>query len=273
VTSTASSANQSAKQVANSRALKIGARVGLLSWGVTHVLIAWLALQLALGNSSGRTDQTGAFQTLAQNTGGKILLWVLVVGFICAFGWRLSQAIWGYSYVQDKTKNIRKRATAAGKAVLFAVLAYLAGSTAAGSGGGGNGKQGATATVLGWPGGQFLVGLVGVIIIGAGGYKAYKGWKKKFEDDMDLPSDQKARQAAVRLGQVGFIGRGFATALIGVLVILAAITFDPQKANGLDPALKTLAGEPYGVILLILTAAGLLSYGVFLAFDARYHRV
>lgn len=274
VTSAAAEANQSAKQVAQSRPVKIGARVGILSWGVTHVLIAWLALQIVLGNGGGeRADQTGAFQTIAQNTGGKVLLWILVVGFVFAFVWRLEKAIWGYTYVEDKSKNIRKRATDAGKAVLFAVLAYLAGSTAAGSGGGGQGKQGATAVVLGWPGGQFLVGLVGLIIIGGGAYKAYRGWKKKFEEDMDLPSDQKARQAAVRLGQVGFIGRGFATALIGVLVILAAVTFDPHKANGLDPALKTLAGEPYGVVLLILVALGLLCYGAFLAFDARYHRI
>jgi hypothetical protein len=272
VTSAAANANQSAKQVAQSEPFKIGARVGILSWGVTHVVIAWLALQIAFGQNE-RADQTGAFQSIAQHTGGKVLLWILFVGFVFAFLWRLSEAIWGYTYVQDKKKNARKRATSAGKAVLFAVLAYLAVSTAVGGGGSGQGKQGATSTVLGWPGGQFLVGLVGLIIIAAGGYKMYKGWKRKFEDDMDLPSDQKARKTAVRLGQVGFIGRGFATALIGVLVILSAITFDPQKANGLDPALKALAAEPYGMFLLILVSLGLLCYGAFLAFDARYHRV
>src|SRR3954454_2331719 len=272
VTSAAANANQSAKQVAQSEPFKIGARVGILSWGVTHVVIAWLAVQIAFGQNE-RADQTGAFQEIAQHTGGKVLLWILFVGFVFAFLWRLSEAIWGYTYVQDKKKNIRKRATSAGKAVVFAVLAYLAASTAVGSGGSGQGKQGVTATVLGWPGGQFLVGLVGLIIIGGGLYKAYRGWKRKFEDDMDLPSDQKARKTAVRLGQVGFIGRGFATALIGVLVILSAITFDPQKANGLDPALKALAAEPYGMFLLILVSLGLLCYGAFLAFDARYHRV
>jgi uncharacterized protein DUF1206 len=272
VTSAAANANQSAKQVAQSEPFKIGARVGILSWGVTHVVIAWLALQIAFGQNE-RADQTGAFQSIAQHTGGKVLLWILFIGFVFACLWRLSEALWGYTYVQDKKKNIRKRATSAGKAVLFAVLAYLAVSTAVGSGGGGQGKQGATATVMGWPGGQFLVGLVGLIIIAAGAYKMYKGWKRKFEDDMDLPSDPKARKTAVRLGQVGFIGRGFATALIGVLVILSAITFDPQKANGLDPALKALAAEPYGMFLLILVSLGLLCYGAFLAFDARYHRV
>jgi hypothetical protein len=272
VTSAAANANQSAKQVAQSEPFKIGARVGILSWGVTHVVIAWLAVQIAFGQNE-RADQTGAFQSIAEHTGGKVLLWILFVGFVFACLWRLSEAIWGYTYVQDKKKNIRKRATSAGKAVLFAVLAYLAASTAVGGGGGGQGKQGATATVLSWPGGQFLVGLVGLIIVAGGGYKIYRGWKRKFEDDMDLPADQKARKTAVRLGQVGFIGRGIATVLIGVVVIVAAVTFDPQKANGLDPALKALAAEPYGMFLLILVALGLLCYGVFLGFDARYHRV
>ena len=64
-----------------------------------------------------------------------------------------------------------------------------------------------------------------------------------------------------------------ALGLIGVLVVVAAVRFDPSKANGLDPALKALAGEPYGVFLLAAVALGLAAYGAFCFFDARYHRV
>lgn len=80
-----------------------------------------------------------------------VLLWVLVVGFVAVALWRLELAIWGYGYVTDTARNIRRRVTAAVKAVLFAALAVLAGSTAAGGGGGGGGGQGVTAQVLGSP--------------------------------------------------------------------------------------------------------------------------
>jgi len=274
VTSAAESVNQSAKQVAQSKPVKIGARVGILAYGITHLLIAWLALQVAFGQGGEKADQSGAFSELAKQPFGQVLLWVLAVGFVATALWRLEQAIWGYSYEHDRTKNIRKRAVSGFKVVVFIALAVLAGTTAAGGGGGGGGgQQQATAGVLGLPGGQFIVGAVGLGIIGAGGAKIYQGWKKKFLDDMDLPADRKAKQVAERTGQVGFIAKGFSIALIGLLVVIAAIRFDPAEASGLDAALKSLVSQPFGPYLLILVALGLICYGVFCFFDARYHRV
>ncbi len=63
--------------------------------------------------------------------------------------------------------------------------------------------------MLGLPGGQFLVGAIGIGIIVAGGAKIYEGWQKKFVDDMDMPSDRHARMVAERTGQVGFIAKGW----------------------------------------------------------------
>ncbi len=274
MTGAAQSANRSAKDVANSRAVKIGARVGIFSYGITHLLIAWLALQVAFGGGGQeQANQKGAFQQLAEQPFGRVLLWVLLVGFVATALWRLSQAIWGYSYVSDNTKKIRKKAASGSKVVVYVGLAVLAAQTAAGSGGGGGGQQKATAGLLGLPGGQFIVGAIGLVIIGVGGRKVYQGWKKKFLDDMSLPSDQRARQVAERTGQVGFIAKGISIALIGVLVVVAAIRFRPDEASGLDAALKGLAAQPFGPYLLALVAIGLAAYGVFCFFDARYHRV
>jgi uncharacterized membrane protein YidH (DUF202 family) len=270
----AGNAGSAAKDVTDNRWVQLGARVGLACYGVTHLLIAWLALQVAFGGGGEQANQKGAFQELADNTFGVILLWIIVLGFVAVALWRLGQAIWGYRYVSDKKKQLRKRGTSAFKAAVFATLAVWAATTAAGSGGGGGGGgQKATAGVLGLPGGQWIVGLVGLGIIIAGGNKIYSGWKKKFEDDMDMPSDQKTRQAAERTGQIGYIAKGVSIAVIGVLVVIAAIQFDPSKASGLDAALRSLAQTPLGPWLLVVVALGLAAYGVFCWFDAKYHRV
>jgi hypothetical protein len=269
----AHSADSTAKGVANSRAVEIGARVGLACYGVTHLLIAWIALQIAFGGGGQQASQKGAFQELADNTFGQIMLWIIVLGFVAVGLWRLGQAIWGYRYISDKKKQLRKRATSAFKAAVFGTLAVLAVRIAVGSGGGGNGQEKATAGVLGLPGGQWIVGLVGLGIIVAGGSKIYAGWKKKFEDDMNMPSDQKTRQAVERTGQVGFIAKGISIGVIGALVVIAAIQFDPAKASGLDAALRSLTQTPLGPWLLVVVALGLAAYGVFCAFDAKYHRV
>jgi len=273
MTSAASSANRSAKQAARSEPVKIAARVGLLAYGITHLLIAWLALQIAFEGGGQEADQSGAFQTLAQQPFGRVLLWVLVVGFAAVALWRLELAIWGYGYVSDRTKNIRRRVIAAAKAVLFTVLAVLAGTTAAGGGGSGGGGQGATAGVFGLPGGQLIVGAVGVGILVVGVVKIVEGVRQKFRDDMSLPADGRAREVVVRTGQIGFVAKGIAIGLIGILVVVAAIQFRPDQAAGLDTALTGLATQPFGPYLLAAVAVGLAVYGGFCFFDARYHRV
>lgn len=263
----------SPREIARSKPVRLGARIGLAAYGLTHVLVAWLALQLAFGGARQSADQDGAFQTLASGSAGTVLLWVLTAGFVAVALWRLEQVIWGYGYVEDTAKKLRRRVTSAAQAAVFVVLAFLAGRAAVAGDSGGGGQQQATAGVLGLPGGQLIIGAVGVGIVVVGVVKAWHAWQKRFLDDMDLPADQHLRAVVERSGQVGGIAKGVALALVGLLVILAAVQADPQEAAGLDVALRTLAAQPYGVVALVAVALGLLAYGVFSVFDARYHRV
>ena len=81
-----------------------------------------------------------------------------------------------------------------------------------------------------------------------------------------------AREAAIRFGQVGWPALGVAYGILGFLLIYAAVTYDPKKATGMDTALKTLAGQAYGTLLLLMVAAGLACFGAYCLFDARYRR-
>jgi Domain of Unknown Function (DUF1206) len=272
MTSAAQSAKQSAAELARSRPARIAVRVGILCYGITHLLIAWLALHIAFGDRGERADQTGAFQTLAQQPLGRVLLWVLVAGFAAVALWQLEQAVWGYSYETGHAQRLRRRAQSIGRALIFVVFAVLAARTASGSGGGGGGQD-AAAGVLGLPGGQFIVGAVGIGIVVGGVVTAANGMRKAFLLDMSLPVDQKAMATAERTGQIGLIAKGVAVLLVGVLVVVAAVRYRPEEASGLDVALKTLASRPFGPYLLVAVALGLAAYGVFCLFDARYHRV
>jgi hypothetical protein len=62
-------------------------------------------------------------------------------------------------------------------------------------------------------------------------------------------------------------------ALAGVLVLDAAVTFDPSKAGGIDKALLTLRNQPFGDILLALAALGLVIFGVYGLCEARWRKV
>jgi hypothetical protein len=272
--SDAASTHRSPRQVARSEPVKKGARVGIAANGVLHLLIAWLAIQVALGGGGGKANQSGALSTIAAEPFGKVLLWVLFLGFVCVVLWRATSALWGFTYVADDKKRLKKRVVCAGQAVVYAVLAVLTVRTAVSGGSSGNGGSQATAGLLGLPGGQVLVALVGIGVVIGGGVMIYEGWKKKFLEDQDLTgADPHARRADERTGQIGYIAKGIAIGVLGILIVTAAVKFDPQQANGLDSALRTLREQPFGVFLLIAVAIGIAAYGVFCFLDAKYHKV
>jgi type IV secretory pathway VirB2 component (pilin) len=75
------------------------------------------------------------------------------------------------------------------------------------------------------------------------------------------------------LGIAGYVAKGVVLGVLGILVIIAAVTHDPAQAGGLDEALKTLTELPFGVVLLGVVAVGLIAYGAFCFARARWPKL
>ena len=274
---TTGSAMGAARHAGDSDGLEHLARVGLIAYGVVHVLVAWLALQLAWGGGSGESaDQSGAMSTLAESPLGKPLLWIVAIGLIALAVWQAAEVLrwrsgWSASG-QTRTKAIKKSGKAIGKAVIYATLAVLAIRFATGGGqSSSQQQQQQTAGVFDWPAGRWLVGAAGLVLIGVGAYHVYKGVTKRFLKEIDTSeASPAATRLVTRLGQAGFPGKGIALAAVGVLLAYAAITFDPAKAQGLDGAMRSILDLPFGQILLTLVALGVAAFGVYLFVRARY---
>jgi hypothetical protein len=274
---TTGSAMGSARQAGDSDALENLARVGLIAYGVVHLLVAWLALQLAWGGGSGESaDQSGAMSTVAESPVGKPLLWVIAIGLIALAVWQAAEVLrWRHGWSasgKTRTKALRKSGKAIVKAVIYISLAVLAIRFATGGGqSSSQQQQQTTAGVFDWPAGQFLVGAAGLILIGSGAYHVYKGVTKRFLKEIDTSdASPGAVKLVTRLGQVGFPGKGVALAAVGALLVWAAVTFDPSKAQGLDGALHSILDLPFGQILLTLVALGIAAFGAYLFVRARY---
>lgn len=238
----------------------------MVVYGAVHVLIAWLALQVAFGGDAERTDSKGALSEIAEN--GAWLLWTVGIGLVFFALWQVILAFVGYTYVGKKRKRISKRIGSAARAITAGGIALGAFKYAT-SGGGGNQteqQQELTAQVLAWPGGQWIVGAVAIGVIVTAGVIAYKGFKKSFEKDLDM---SRAPSWIEPVGRIGWIGKGFAYGVIGVLIGLAAINADPEQAGGMDKALHTLAAQPYGMFLLSAVAIGIAAFGVYCFVAAR----
>ena len=247
-------------------------RAGLALNGVLHLLVATLALQVA-GGSRARADQAGALQAVAAHPFGWILVWLVAGGFSAVVLWRVREAIWGFRHVEDDHQRLSKRGFSLLQAAVFTGLAGLAIRVASG-GGAGSGGEGPTAAVLRLPAGRWIIVAIGAVVLVSGLVMGLRGWKLSFTEDMDLGrASPRARMVVERAGQFGSLAKGVAFMVIGVLVAQAGFTSRPERAEGLDAALKTVAAAPYGPWALIAVGGGLASFGLFCFFDARYHRV
>lgn len=239
--------------------------------GLVHVLIGWISLQVAFGNSSEDADQSGALGTIAALPGGNVLLWVGGCVMAALMLWHVAEAWLGARWQHDPKERGKHIVKTAAKAVVFGALAFTALRFAAG-GGTDSGEQTSqlTAGVMQNSAGRVLIGVVGLIVFSIGIQHIYKGATRGFEDELRGAAGKGVSKAVTVTGMVGYIAKGVALLGVGVLFAWAAIGADPDKATGLDGALKTMAGLPAGTILLSLVGVGLIMYGIFSVLRARY---
>jgi hypothetical protein len=258
------------------RWIEILGRVGLVAKGASYALVGYLALRLAFGAGGSATSRQGALATIAKQGWGKALLIALALGFAAYALWRFAETIWPEGD-DGFWKRTAKRVGALARGLIYAGLTYSALRIAFGSGGqqSQNAKaHKATAVVLAWNHGTWIVGIAGACVLAAGLYNAYRGITKKFTKRWnERAMGDAARRWGERAGVVGLLARAVVFGLIGVFVIKAALDYNPKDAIGLDGALQKLANQAYGQWLLGLTAAGLIAYAIFCLAEARYRRV
>jgi hypothetical protein len=241
------------QEVRHSRAYGVAITVGLMAYGVVYLLIAWIALQLAWGQSSQEASQKGALEELASKPLGGVLLWVVAIGLFALVIWRGLQLVYGHLDLENKLSAI-------GRAVVYLVLGISAIKVAIGSGGSSTGQQQTlSGRVMQHGGGRVLIVVIGIAIIAIGARQIHKGITKKFTEDLIGG----VSEVTILLGRIGYVAKGIAFAVVGVLFAWAAISYDPKKAGGLDTALRTIKDQPFGSVLLTVLALGVAAFGLY----------
>lgn len=256
------------------RVVDVLGRIGLVSYGVVHLLVAWLALQVAFGVPDVAADAQGAIGTIARTEYGTAALLLAVVCLLAFALWQLTAAAIGFRWVRGG-ERIRKRWGAVAKAVAMIALAvltieYLAGRNSAS---GETAARRLAAGLLDLPAGRVIVGLVAVAVLALAGSMVYTGVRRTFMGDLDVRElPDAARRAIEWIGSIGTLARALALAVVGVLAGAAALFADPRRAGGLDAALRALGSTALGASLLVVVAAGFAAYGLFCIVDAATRR-
>jgi hypothetical protein len=251
------------------------ARFGLVAQGVSFGLVAVLAIELALGHGGEATDREGALRTIAGGSIGRVIVIALAVGFGAYALWRLAQVVLGHNVEEPGAEpKWGKRLSSLGKAAIYAALCWTAFEILSGGSGGSGGEQEATKGILGWPAGQWLVGAIALVIFGAALWNLYRGLSGKYEDQLKT-GEMSGRELrwTRRVAVTGLASRAVVFGIIAWFFLKAAVDYDAKEARGLDGALRQLAQEPYGEVLLGVVAAGLMAFGLFCVIQARYREV
>ncbi len=265
--------------------VKLG-RVGWLAKGIVYALTGVLALTIAAqsaGTGSGaggsgsnnEASQSGAIATIAEQPAGAALLVAIAAGLALYVLWRL------VTVILPAENSVTTWVTRGG--YLVSAFSYIAlGWSAlsfARNPGSSDGSEDAkvdryTRTLMEMTAGRYLVFVLGAGVIGVGAYFVSKSVTSAFEEDLDgRPVGPLSHDGLLALGRVGWAGRGVMMGLIGFFLVRSAIVFDPERAEGLDGSLRTVAGGPAGTALIAVVALSLIVYGTFCALSAPRRRL
>jgi hypothetical protein len=255
--------------------LEWAGRAGLATRGILYLTVGMLAAQIAFGDTGEKADRQGALHAVARQPMGRLLLGLVAVGMAGYATWQLVLAVADPGDKGDDASGLAKRAGCVGRAAIYFAGVATALPLALGRGGSsGNREQDWTAKALELPGGRWLVGAVGMAIIGAGLWNGWKGvsgkWSKKL-DTSEMATAEKRWAEPIAVG--GLIGRMLVFSLVGGFLVRAAVRYDPNRGVGLDAALKEVRGKAYGPWALLAFAVALMLFGVFSLLQARWRRV
>lgn len=267
-----------ARRAANSTAVAAGARAGFVARGVIYLLVGALALRIAFSDSGGQqADRGGAVAEIAGQPFGGVLLWALGVALAGMALWRLSEALFGQAGPDGDKPG--KRAMAAGRFlfygfVSYSVLSYAVGDQGSGSGSSDRQTDDVTAKALQWTGGQWIVGIAGAAVVGAGLWIAFRAVTRTYHKHLKMSGmTKRVRRAVDFTGVFGGGVRGIVFATAGGFAVAAAVRHEPGRAKGMDDTLRSFTDTPAGPWLLVLVAFGLAAFGVFSWANARWRKV
>lgn len=271
----AAAAKTAAREAESNAVFEFFARAGYVANGVVHILIGVIVLVIAFGGRA-EGDQAGALKAVAAAPLGFVLLWLIAIALWALGLWHAAEGILARDLsgdVKGAAKKWGRRTAEWGQALIFIALGTIAAAVALGARPDAEeAAEGASRGLLYIWGGPIVLALIGVGIAVGGVSFIAMGIMRSFHNRMEIPDDAGGRAVTV-MGVVGFIAKGVALVIVGVLLLVSALQTDAETAGGIDGAVDALLDVALGPLLVGIVGAGFIAYGVFTVARARYARM
>lgn len=254
------------------RGISLLGRAGLAGRTGFYLILTALTVRIALlgGRSGHQADAHGALALVSRPLIGKIAIAAVALGFLLFGLGRLVGA------VKDSSVSMGRRVLTTLQGLFYMALAYVPASFLAGDRqtGSQQEQQHTTARVLALPGGQPLLVAVGAILVAVCAQQIRGALQQDFREGLSLDHAPRAvRLVADVAGVVGITARALVFLPVGIFLMVSAFQKNPGHSYGTDAELLALSGHPWGVAVLMVVAAGLATFALFSAIEARYRKV
>jgi hypothetical protein len=251
-------------------------RLGFGVRGFIYITMGMVALSVVFGKSGAPVDPQGAIAAIGRQPAGVYLLWVVLIGLVSYSLWGVIRAVFDPLRKGNDSKGVLARIGFLLSAASYAYLAVYTYGLISGSGpsaqGGANTQQ-SLASLMAAPWGRWLIGLIGLGIVIDGLYQITLGLDAKFDKQYKTYAmTAEEVRAATQLGRIGTAARGVVFAMVGGLILVAAVQSNPNQPVGIGAALSAMMRQPYGIWLLGLVAIGLIAFGLYSMLSAVWFR-
>jgi hypothetical protein len=256
--------------------LVLASRVGYVARGMVYLSVGFIALMAAIDLAPRAAGMVGAMRAWGEWPAGLTLIGLAGWGLMAFALWRALQALFD---ADNHGHTLRALAIRAGQAISGLVHAALALSAFEIADGledlseldeDGAARETAAA-LLDIPGGDLALIVVGGFVLAVGIANLLQGLFYDFTRRLDC--SESACRWAVPLGKIGYLGRGVAFVPLGFFIAESGFDARAQHARSLGGALQTLEAQPFGSVVLSMTALGLIAFGLFSFVEARYRRM
>jgi hypothetical protein len=255
---------------------ELACRAGYVARGVVYLSIGLVGLLAAARLTPHATGALGALDAWSDWPFGVSMLWLMGLGLYGFAGWRFLQSVLdadgeGRSPVAllRRVGQLVSGLVYAGLAVsVFGLLDTLEDLHEV------DDRARTSAMVeklLDMPAGGLLVIAAGLFVLAAGVGNIVQAGFSRFSQRLACPRN--TRLPAALLGRLGYLARGVAFLPAGGFMILAGWHARAAEAQGMGGALEALAATPLGRPAMAAIAIGLIAFGAYALFEARFRPI
>ena len=238
-------------------------RLGFAARGITYALLGYLALST---RSKAKDGSEAAYDYLQEVPFGGIILWAITLGLLAYIAFRVLCAVSDIQNRGTSRAGIFKRIGDIASAVAHIFLAYASYQFASGykrqsdpeSGG-----QEMAASILQNEVGWMLIGAIGVGFLVGAFMQGKNAWTAHFMHRIS----SSAPKIVCHVGRIGHGARALVFLVIGWSMVEGAWIVQEDRILGLGGAIGSLRASE---TLYTATAIGLIMFGIFSLFTARY---